>query len=119
MRVTPKTRARAKSLRANFTDAERILWSRLKNKQLFGHHFRAQHPIGPYIVHFACVRERLVIEVDGETHSTQTELAHDVRRTRFLEREGWHVLRFWNDEVYKNLDGVLRAITEILPPPSR
>jgi very-short-patch-repair endonuclease len=118
MHVSTLTSKRAKALRRDLTDAERILWSRLKGRQL-GWQFRVQHPVGPYIADFACVRLKLIVEIDGATHSTSKERAHDEARTRCLETEGWALLRFWNDEVYRNLDGVMTAITGCLPPPSR
>lgn len=114
-----KTLARAKALRRPLTNAERILWSRLKGRQLHGWLFRVQHPVGPYIADFACVRRRLVVEVDGATHSTLAERQHDERRARYLNSRGWMVLRFWNDEIYRDLDAVLRSLSDILPPPSR
>jgi very-short-patch-repair endonuclease len=119
MRTDSQARARAKALRAELTDAERILWSRLKGRQVQGQHFRVQHPIGPYIADFVCVRERLLVEVDGATHSSEAERAHDERRRVFLESRGWTILRFWNSDVYDNLDGVLRSISDCLPPRGR
>jgi very-short-patch-repair endonuclease len=111
-----QTRIRAQSLRRKFTDAERILWSRLKGKQLCGWQFRAQHPISPYIVDFAVVPLRLAVELDGGTHSTPDERRHDERRRQSIEGRGWTIVRFWNSDVYDNLDGVLRSIGERLPP---
>ena len=103
-------------MRRKLTDAETILWSRLKGRQMDGWHFRRQHPVGPFIADFACAARRLIVEVDGATHSTDAEIAHDRRRTAFLAEQGWTVLRFWNDEVYRNLDGVLMMISNCLPP---
>ncbi len=94
------------------------MWSRLRKKQLNGYGFRRQHPIGPFIADFACIAKKLVIEIDGATHSTDKEITHDQRRTAFLEDKGWQILRITNPEVYENLDGVLEAIAAILPPPS-
>jgi very-short-patch-repair endonuclease len=96
------------------TDAEMILWSRLRRRQIDGFKIRRQHPIGPYTADFACAEAKLVIEVDGETHGSQQELAHDRRRTRFMESRGWRVIRCYNVEVYSNLDGVLIQIAEAL-----
>jgi very-short-patch-repair endonuclease len=110
------TRSRAHALRRDFTDAERILWSRLRAKQLGGWQFRAQHPVSPYILDFAVTRLKLAVELDGATHSTLEERTNDARRTAFLETKGWTVLRFWNAEVYDNLDGVLASIEARLPP---
>src|SRR6185295_281457 len=99
MKANTLTQKRARALRRELTDAERVLWSRLKGRQL-GWQFRLQHPIGPYIADFACARLKLIVEVDGATHSSATERAHDDRRTRFLEQQGWGVIRLWNDDVY-------------------
>ncbi len=111
-----QTRQRAHSLRRELTDAERILWSRLKGRQLGGWQFRVQHPVSPYILDFAVVKLKLAIELDGATHSTIEERQGDDRRTASLEQRGWTVLRFWNAEVYDNLDGVLASIEARLPP---
>jgi very-short-patch-repair endonuclease len=110
------TRSRARALRREFTDAERILWSRLRAKQLGGLQFRAQHPVSPYILDFAVVKLKLAVELDGATHSTADERKNDARRTAFLESKGWTVLRFWNAEVYDNLEGVLASIEARSPP---
>jgi very-short-patch-repair endonuclease len=115
MKADPKTRARAKALRRELTDAERILWSRIKERKLRGWQFRVQHPYSPYIPDFVCAPLRLVIEVDGETHSSDDEREHDERRRKFLEEHGWTILRFWNHEIYTNLSGVLETILARLP----
>jgi very-short-patch-repair endonuclease len=103
-------------MRAELTDAERILWSRLKGRRLRGWQFRVQHPADPYILDFACVPLKLAIELDGATHSSVEEREHDERRRAFLEEQGWGVVRFWNDDVFRNLDGVIEAIMGRLPP---
>lgn len=104
------TLKKARALRKTMPKSEVILWSRLRRQQLSGYRFRRQVPIGPFIADFACVDLKLVIEVDGATHSAATEMAYDRRRTMFLEEQGWHVWRVWNNEVYENLDGVLEAL---------
>jgi very-short-patch-repair endonuclease len=115
----------AKVMRRNLTKAEAILWSHLKVKGLSGHHYRRQHPIGPFIADFACVNSRLVIEVDGSSHVEQASQDRDATRTAFLESEDWYVHRVWNSDVYQNRDGVLRAIDKLAtaragsPPPPR
>jgi very-short-patch-repair endonuclease len=113
MRADSKTRRRAQSLRRTLTRAETILWTRLRRRAL-GLQFRRQFPIGPYIADFACASARLIVEVDGETHSTPAEQAHDERRRRFIEGEGWDVLRVWNSDVYENEEGVVAAIMDRL-----
>jgi very-short-patch-repair endonuclease len=101
------------------TKAEVILWMTLRKRALQGARFRRQHPIGPYIADFACAAARLVVEVDGATHWTPAELAHDAQRTKFLEAQGWTVIRVSNTDVYNNIDGVWRAIAAQLAPPPR
>jgi very-short-patch-repair endonuclease len=118
-----KARAFAKSLRRSLTRTETILWTRLKAQALQGHKFRRQHPIGPYIADFACVEARLVLEVDGDTHGFEAQIAHDARRDAYLRARGWQVVRVTNMHVYSNLNGVLDMIADIVlrkvPPPSR
>ena len=110
MKADPDKRKFAKRLRNEMTRAEVILWTRLKRRQVDGFQFRRQLPLGPYVVDFACPAARLVVEVDGETHSSDAERAHDARRTSFLESEGWRVLRVWNHEVLENEERVVEAI---------
>ncbi|MHB8528923.1 MAG: endonuclease domain-containing protein [Caulobacteraceae bacterium] len=95
---------RARALRADQTDAERKLWSALCNRQLEGFKFRRQLPIDRYFADFACVEAKLVVELDGSQHIDQA--AYDAERTRVLEACGWRVLRFWNNDVLENVDGV-------------
>ncbi len=105
---------RARSLRKNQTDAERILWRALKGRQLDGCRFRRQHPMGAYIVDFICLERRLIVELDGDQHGFPAHAVHDAKRDAWLQAKGYHVARFWNDEVYNNLDGVLNALLELL-----
>lgn len=104
---TSRSKKFARRLRKTMTNAEVRLWVHLRGKQLDGHRFRRQHPVGPYIADFACPMQRLIIEVDGDTH---TDAAYDARRTQFLEAEGWQVLRVFNVDVYENLEGVMDRI---------
>jgi len=85
---------RAKQLRKNFTDAERALWRVLRSRQLAGYKFRRQQPLGPYIVDFVCFEARLVVEIDGGQHGEEEQLAHDSKRTAWLQNENFRVLRF-------------------------
>jgi primosomal protein N' (replication factor Y) len=94
------------------TDVERRLWSAMRGKQLEGCRFRRQHPIGAYVADFACVERMLVIELDGGQH--QNQKPYDDARSRYLNQQGWQVVRFWNSEVLENLDGVLEVIVEKL-----
>jgi len=96
----------ARDLRQQMTDAERFLWSRLRRRFL-GAKFRRQVPLGPFIVDFACMRSKLVIEVDGGQH---LESSADAERDRWLAENGFRVVRFWNHEVLQNLEGVLERI---------
>ena len=110
---------RARQLRSNPTEAEKRLWSKLRLKQVGGHRFRRQVPVGPYIVDFICLSRRLIIEVDGGQHGEN--VAQDRARTAWLERQNFHVLRFWNNEVLGNIEGVYEIIVAHLagaaPPP--
>jgi len=114
-----KARRFAKHLRQSMTDAELILWSRLRRWPSGTIKFRRQHPIGIYIADFAVVAARLVIEVDGATHSSDSERTYDEVRDTYLRRRGWRVLRVRNDDVYKRLNDVLDFIASQLPPPFR
>jgi very-short-patch-repair endonuclease len=107
--VTPRTLARARVLWRTLTDAETILWSRLR-RGVGGVRFRRQHPLGPYIADFACIAAQLVIEVDGATHSTDLERRHDAKRERYLRVRSWGIVRVTNDEVYHSLEDVLELI---------
>ena len=91
--------------------AEVILWEAIRRKQL-GVSFRRQHPIKPFIVDFACISEKFIIELDGESHIGNEE--YDEKRTQFLESKGWKVLRFWNNEIYEQLDEVIEQITNTI-----
>jgi very-short-patch-repair endonuclease len=105
----------ARRMRAEPTDAERVLWQRIRHDiALEGSHFRRQAAIGPFIVDFASRRAKLVIELDGGQHDWQQ--ASDASRTRRIEAAGYRVLRFWNNEVLGNLEGVLNEIQRALPP---
>jgi len=101
---------RARTLRANMTDAERALWRVLRDKQIDGHRFRRQQPIGPYVADFFCAAERLIIEVDGGQHGGD----NDARRDAWFAAQGYRVLRFWNHDVLGNREGVVEAIRAAL-----
>ena len=107
-RQTPKQTKRAKSLRAVQTEAEGLLWSVLRGKQLSNMKFRRQHPIGPFYADFACVSKRLVVELDGGYHDSIQE--EDLQRQHFINSQGWSVVRFSNDDVLRDVDSVLFAI---------
>ena len=105
-------RGHARQMRKSPTDAERKLWFHLRHRlQLADTHFRRQVQIGPYIVDFACHHSKLIIEVDGGQHATDTR---DAARDRWLAEHRYRVLRFWNNDVLRNTDGVLETIAQIL-----
>jgi len=118
--IAPPQRALARTMRAKPTDAERKLWWHLRHRlPVGGSHCRRQVQIGRYIADFVCHASNLVIEVDGGQHGTQ--IATDAKRTRFFELEGYRVLRFWNNDVLANTDGMLEvialALTTATPTP--
>jgi very-short-patch-repair endonuclease len=104
---------KARRLRGAMTDAERKLWSKLRNEGL-GIQFRRQVPVGPYIVDFICIKRGLVIEVDGGQHYTEEGMEYDKIRTACLENEGLTVKRFGNHDVLTNIDGVVREILDLM-----
>ena len=110
-RSNPKTRIHAIELRKEPTPAERKLWSKIRNDRL-GVNFRRQHAIGVYIPDFVCIQKKLIIELDGGQHLEQEE--YDKERTKYLESQGYKVIRFRNNDVMNNIDGVLLAIMNIL-----
>ncbi len=107
---------RARTLRKGMTTAERELWRCLREMKTHGRHFRKQAPIGRYIVDFCCHGEKIIVEVDGGQHDNATERVHDNCRTEWLNAQGYHVLRFWNNEVMGNIEGVVAAIAAELNP---
>ena len=102
---------RARHLRRNMTDAEKRLWGELRNKALGGFKFRRQAPVGRYVVDFVCHGAMLIVEVDGGQHAMESH--RDATRTMDLEAAGFRVLRFWNNEVLQNTDGVLQEILRV------
>jgi very-short-patch-repair endonuclease len=108
--VSTKQRVRARSLRANSTDAERIIWSALRAHRLNGASFRRQTPIGPYVVDFICHAARLAIEIDGGQHFESKQEQRDASRDAYLTGKGYRVLRFNNYDVMINRQGVLETI---------
>jgi very-short-patch-repair endonuclease len=107
--VTP----RVKQLRVNMTDAERKLWRVLRSRSI-GPKFRRQVPLGPYVVDFACFESKLIVEVDGGQHAGSVT---DARRDRYFGERGYRILRFWNNDVLRNLEGVLTVIADSYPSP--
>ncbi len=103
-------RATARRLREKSTETEVLLWKRLRAIEMDGTHFRRQVPIGPYVADFACLAARLVIELDGSQHNAEEQKDKDARRTRWFEREGFRVIRFWNNDLSQNIDGVMETV---------
>jgi len=110
---------RARQLRRDRTKAERRLWWKLRELKQAGFKFRQQVPIDHFVVDFACLSKRFIIEVDGGTHSTDEELARDARRERYLRDQGFRILRFWNSDVMHNIEGVMDTIVAALDTPTR
>ncbi|MCX5805797.1 MAG: endonuclease domain-containing protein [Proteobacteria bacterium] len=104
----------AKGLRKRSTDVERLLWSRLRTGRFEGLKFRRQHSIGHYIVDFVCLERKLIIELDGGQHALPDTVPKDRQRDVWLEKEGYTVMRFWDNEVLMNTNGVLETIQERL-----
>ena len=118
-RIATTTKGNARQLRREMTDAEQFLWRHLRMRQLHGLKFRRQHPCGHFILDFACVELKLAIELDGSQHAEHHE--YDAKRSDFLISQGWLVLRFWNNAVFENIQGVLEKVSDasknLLPPP--
>jgi very-short-patch-repair endonuclease len=108
---TPSAQVHARALRRGMTDAERRLWSRIRDEQL-GVKFRRQHPLGSYIADFACLAPRVVIELDGSQHQDQQD--YDRRRDAFFREQGFDILRFSSNAPFLNLEGVVQAILDRL-----
>ena len=108
--VTPKNRKNAKAMRRVMTDAELKLWNELRAHRLMGLAFRRQFPVAGYIVDFACPTYKLIVEIDGSQHGQDEQAAADLARTERLQQDGWTVLRFWNDDVLRDLDNVCQHI---------
>jgi len=103
----------AAPLRRDGTDAERLLWSRLRDRRLNGWKFRRQHSLGPFIVDFVCIERMLVVEADGGQHSGEV----DAGRTAYLRRAGYRLVRYWNNDILGNIDGVLEDLASLLAAP--
>ena len=112
----PVTTATARRLRRNQTNAEKLLWSRLRARQLNGVKFRRQFPLPPFVADFCCEAARLVVEVDGGQHAEAGK--SEQARTESIEGRGYRVIRFWNSDVLSNIDGVLEEISKWTVSPS-
>ena len=103
----------ARDLRLYQTNAEKLLWSHLRNRQFLNLKFRRQHPIAPYIVDFFCEECSLIVELDGGQHTPEA----DQKRSELLINRGYKILRFWNQDVIVNIEGILQTIEQALPSP--
>ncbi|MBT1155184.1 endonuclease domain-containing protein [Aminobacter anthyllidis] len=108
--VAPANRKNAKSMRRKMTDAELKLWNELRAHRLMGLAFRRQYPVAGYIVDFACPAHKLIVELDGSQHAEPANAEVDAIRTQRLEQDGWTILRFWNDDVVRDMDSVCQHI---------
>ena len=109
-RARERARVRARALRKGQTDAEALLWSRLRNRQLLGLKFRRQHPVGNYFADFACVEIGLAVELDGGQHAESLVIDHDQRRERDFLALGFRTVRFWDNQVLQETDAVMESI---------
>ena len=106
----------ARKLRNNATEAEKYLWSKINRKQLCCMKFRRQYIIENYIVDFVCLEKKLIIELDGGQHNLESTRLKDKERDDFLKSKGFIILRFWNNEIFENMDGVLETIFNTVNP---
>jgi len=113
IRTSPEIRQRARELRQRMTPSERVLWERLRNREVDGLKFKRQHPFGPYIFDFFCSRLKLVIELDGSVHDDPIEQANDAERDAQCRAHGLTVHRFTNHEVFHNLEHIIQSIVNI------
>ena|ERR1700679_1402481 len=109
----------ARALRHKLTRAEVVLWNHLKAANRQGYHFRRQHPVGPYIADFAHLNGKLIVEIDGDTHGTDSGIRHDVRRDAYMKSRGWVVMRVFNQDIHADVYRVVEIVLARLPPPPR
>jgi len=110
--------AQARRLRRTMTDVERKLWQLLRGRQLESHKFRRQHPIGPYVLDFFCEQVGLAIELDGDQHGHPASTAKDAARTVWLNDHGVRVIRFWNEDIRRDINPALEIILQALRAPA-
>ena len=103
-----------RNLRKNSTKEEQIIWQILRNRKFFNLKFKRQVPIGKYIVDFLCEEKNLIIEIDGGQHNSDINIIKDEERTKFLESKGYKVIRFWNNDINNNLDGVYQQLMDYI-----
>lgn len=103
---------KARYLRNNQTPQERKIWTIIRNRQFFGYRFLRQYCIGSYIVDFICREKKIIIEIDGGQHNQSSDIEYDIQRTEYLNSKGYKVIRFWNNDIDKNLDGVYKRLKQ-------
>lgn len=103
----------AKNLRKNMTDQEKKIWSIIRNRQFYGYRFLRQRIIGNYIVDFVCNLKKIIIEIDGGQHNENQNILYDNERTQYLESKGYKLVRFWNNEIDNNIEGVYLKLKEV------
>ena len=118
LRNDPALKKRRRELRRSQTEAEKMLWARLRNKQFYGIKFFRQYSIGPYILDFYCPRMKLAVELDGGQHNESENKEYDSVRSEYLKSHGINVTRFWNNEVLLNREGVLAKLRLKVTPPN-
>ena len=104
---------KSRDLRKNMTPQERKLWCIIRNRQFYGYRFRRQFPLGQYIVDFICREKKIIIEIDGGQHNEIQNIQYDNKRTEYLISEGYKVLRFWNNDIDKNIGGVYEKLKDV------
>ena len=113
MTIHPESVLRAKELRANASEPEKLFWREIRNNKT-GFQFRRQHKIGKYYADFVCIEKRLVVELDGEQHGTESAIGYDNKRTNFIKSQGWTIIRIPNTYIYKDLDNVIFCLKLVL-----
>ena len=116
LRNDPTLKKRRRELRRNQTEAEKMVWAHLRNKQFYGMKFFRQYSIGPYILDFYCPTVKLAIELDGGQHNQPENKGYDLARSEFLKAQSIDVIRFWNDEVLLNMEGLLSELASKITP---
>ena len=107
-------KANSRSLRKKSTPQEILLWSRIKNRNFHNLKFRRQHVISKYIVDFICLEKKIIVELDGLQHKREKDMKYDANRNNYLKNLGFTILRFWNNEINENLEGVMLKIEEFI-----
>lgn len=115
MRENKRKISFARKLRNNLTDTEKVLWYYIKSRQVQNLKFRRQAPIGPYIVDFVCYSIKLIIELDGSQHRDKENMVRDQKRDDWLRKQGFKILRFWDNEILENINGVMEEILTYCP----